>query len=453
MSDSSWTRRRLLCQVGAVAGALVAGSRLKRLSMSASQPLTARAATSQPLRIGVVVPSRTGLTPVRAASQQVAGQAALQGAIMAGEELGQVAGMLDKQLEVLVSSAPTAEAAKRAAERLVDLEGVFALVGGFDVATCQALSGVADEAEVPFLNIGCASDALRGASCRRFTFHFEASAAMYLDALADWFVREGIRRWFFVTAATDEGRALLARGRYALERRHWGGKEAGSAEVREDEPEFGRALDAIARARPDLVVLLLGAVAQLDFLGQYEAAGLSYPVTGFPEAVAQTRTFFAAARNAAPRAGAGHRAVLWEASLDDYGGRELNARYRERWGMPMDPSAWAAWEAVKILWEAASFAGTTDGRALVQYLEAPDTTFDVHKGIGVSFRPWDHQLRQTLYLVKVNDRAESAWDLATLAGELPETHRPGFSPNEMLDQIGDLANRSQCRFGSGSSGR
>ncbi|HEX2095469.1 MAG TPA: ABC transporter substrate-binding protein, partial [Longimicrobiaceae bacterium] len=56
--------------------------------------------------------------------------------------------------------------------------------GGWDEASCRALGELADSAGVPFLNVGCTADALRGAACRRSTFHVEASATMYADALA-----------------------------------------------------------------------------------------------------------------------------------------------------------------------------------------------------------------------------------------------------------------------------
>lgn len=435
--ERRYSRRQLLGGAAGIVGA----------ALAAGLPRPARGQNGgAALRIGVVVPPKTGLTPIRAATYQVAGEAAYKGAMMAHEEFSAIAEMLGGQLEVLLASAPTAEAAGRAAERLVALDRVFGLIGGFGKDACVAIGEVAERHRVPFVNIGCPSDELRGKGCRRYTFHFEASAAMYLDALADWFVREGVRRWFIVSVSSDEGELLLRRARKALLQRHWGGQEAGHAAVAPGESEFRPVIERIGRARPDMVLLLLDAVAQLDFLGAYEASGLRFPVTGFPEPVAQTRTFYAACRATAPRAGSGYRAALWEARLDNYGGRELNARFRERWGVPMDPPAWAAWEAVKLLWEAASFAGTTQGPALVEFLEDPESTFDVHKGIGVSFRPWDHQLRQTIFLVKVREQASDPWDLVSLVGELPSIHRPGFAPNEMLDQIGDLQRDSACRW-------
>lgn len=73
-------------------------------------------------------------------------------------------------------------------------EGAGALVGGWDVESCQALGALAEAAGVPFLNTGCAADALR-AECRRAVFHVQASQSMRDAALA--------------TRAGDAGDAVL----------------------------------------------------------------------------------------------------------------------------------------------------------------------------------------------------------------------------------------------------
>jgi len=422
----------------ALGGAALAGGWLEALAQAPETP--------EVIRIGAVLPTQTGLTPVRAAAYQVAGDAARMGAVMAEEEIGFNAELLGKRLEVRVATAPDAEAVVRAAERLTAVEEVFALIGGYGDEAALALRDLAEARQVPFFNIGSPSDALRGEGCRRYTFHVEASAAMYLDALSAWYVRSAFRRWFYVYTDSPQGEALYTRARSSLTERHFGAEEVGHAAVGPDEGDFSATLEAVREAEPEVVLLLVDPVAQLNFIGQYGAAGLEAEVTGFPDPVAQTRTFYAASRNAALGAGTGHRAALWEARLDAYGARELNQRFVERWGMPMDGPAWAAYQSVKMLFETASFAGTLEGGGVVAHLENPATTFDVHKGIGVSFRPWDHQLRQSLYLVKINPDAEDAWTLATLVGELPALYLPGTDPLERLDQLGVLEGDSQCRF-------
>ena len=433
------SRRKLL----ALGGATLAGSLLDRVAAQTPQ-------ASELIRIGVVLPTRTGLTPVRAAAYQVAGDAAKRGAVMAEEEFGFNAELLGKRLEVRVATGPDNDAVLRAAERLTSAEEVFALIGGYGAEASAALSDLAEARRIPYFNIGSPSDALRGEGCRRHTFHVEASAAMYLDALVAWFIRSAFRRWYVVYPDSATGNALVERARTSLNDRHFGGEEVGSTALAPDQQNFSEVLREVRAAEPEVVLLLLDPVAQLDFLGQYDVAtsrgGLEAQVAGFPDPVTQTRTFYAASVNTAPRAGTGYRASLWEARLDAYGARELNQRFLERWGTPMDGPAWAAYQSVKMLYEAAAFTNSLESADILGYLEDPQTTFDVHKGIGVSFRPWDHQLRQPLYLVKLNPDAERAWGLASLVGELPALYMPDTDPVERLDQLGDLARASGCRF-------
>jgi ABC transporter substrate binding protein (PQQ-dependent alcohol dehydrogenase system) len=418
---------------------------------AASGLLAGRAhAAGNAVRIGAVLPKGGDALPVAAANRGAAGEAARMGFVMAEEELALNAGLLGRDFQVLISSAPGAEAAHRAARRLAAVEGVSVLVGGFSREEAEALAEVADEFGILFMNIGCPSDALRGEGCRPLSFHVEASAAMYLDAIMGWFVRSQYRTWHLVHEDSEEGHALAARAGEALAQRHWGGREVGRTVVRPRAQDFQEATRAIKADGPDAVLVLTDWLAQLDFLAIYESANLTHPVVGFPEPSTQLRDFFASSRQIAPSAGAGHRAVLWEATLDAYGARELNARFGSRWGKPMDPPSWAAYQACKIAYEAALFGGTLEGVGLAEYLTSERAVFDVHKGIGVSFRPWDHQLRQSLYLVKIEPAGAPGHGLrhslkrASLVGELPAIYMPGTDPVERLDQIGDIAPRAAC---------
>ena len=275
---------------------------------------------------------------------------------------------------------------------------------------------------------------------------------MYLDALVDWFDQAGFRRLFFIYEDSNEGQLLYHRALKAVGERHSEAREVGKAVVDANLPAFAGILEAIGKARPDVVLLLLDWLPQLDFLGQYEAAGLDIAVTGFPGPVAQTREFFALSRDIAPKAGTGYRATLWETTLDAHGAGKLNHRFMSRWGEPMDPPGWAAYAAVKILYEAVVTTGTLESPTLVEYLESPEAVFDVKKGPGVSFRPWDHQLRQSLYLVKIDPEAEWGMQLsrrveiAGLVEELPVLYPPKADPIERLDQLGEDPNESNCRF-------
>ncbi len=86
----------------------------------------------------------------------------------------------------------------------------------------------------------------------------------------------------------------------------------------------------------------------------------------------------------------------WHPSLERFGAEQLNQRYRERFGAPMEPLAWASWTAVKAAAEAA-LRGADTPADLTRRLAT--LGFDGHKGARLRFRPNDHTLQQPLYVI------------------------------------------------------
>lgn len=253
----------------------------------------------------------------------------------------------------------------------------------------------------------------------------------------------GSRRWFFVFPETQEGRALYRRAQHAIGNDPSGAQEVGYAAVPE-RPSYREVMEGIRNTEADVVLLLLDWRPQLDFLGYYEAAGLECDITGLPYPVTQTRDFFMSIQDAAPQQASGYRAALWEATLVGNGAKELNERFLERWGIPMDPPSWAAYQSVKILSDAVTATGAPSGPSLVNFLESPEAVFDVQKGVAVSFRSWDHQLRQPLYVVRGQTVDVNRRDLVELVSEVPGLTESDGSYAERLDRLGDLESGAPC---------
>lgn len=246
-----------------------------------------------------------------------AAASAARGVTLGVEEAARTGELVGRRIElVTLDATPSAVDAPLAA-----------LIGGFDEASCRALGDVAAQAGAVFVNVGCRADVLRGEACGRSTFHVQASARMYADALA--------------------------------------AREGDSAQATE--------------------------------------------------------------------------AVLWHSSLERFGAAQLNDRFRARFGGEMDGAAWAGWMAVKALWEASLRARSTDGAALRAYLSRDATQFDGHKGWPLSFRAWDRQLRQPLYLVAPGENGGPR-----IAGEVPAA-RGEESSRELLDRLGADAAATTCR--------
>jgi ABC transporter substrate binding protein (PQQ-dependent alcohol dehydrogenase system) len=128
------------------------------------------------------------------------------------------------------------------------------------------------------------------------------------------------------------------------------------------------------------------------------------------------------------------RIVLWTSSLEKYGASQLNDRFHARFGYPMDSPAWAGWFAVKIVWE--SMLRATGADRLRDTLASTKTQFDGHKGAPLSFRAWDHQLRQPLYATGSGADGRPR-EIPDITASVPV--------RDLLDTIGDVAGRNACR--------
>ena len=131
----------------------------------------------------------------------------------------------------------------------------------------------------------------------------------------------------------------------------------------------------------------------------------------------------------------------WHGSLERYGAAQLNHRFRAEYGASMDSAAWNAWMAVKIAWETAARVRGFETARVIAWLEDARTRFDGHKGRALSFRSWDHQMRQPLYRLEVG-APDSIVEIPLLE------RRSAASVADQLDRIGTTAERSSCRWES-----
>lgn len=131
--------------------------------------------------------------------------------------------------------------------------------------------------------------------------------------------------------------------------------------------------------------------------------------------------------------------VLWNSSLERYGASQLNDRFNASFHGPMTGSSWAGWMAVKAATESFFRTGKSDGDSIGTYLGRDSTQFDGHKGTALSFRSWDHQLRQPLYCV-----SSGAKPGTPIAHDVPDLARSPLPARELLDQLGDDKSAGHC---------
>jgi ABC transporter substrate binding protein (PQQ-dependent alcohol dehydrogenase system) len=128
------------------------------------------------------------------------------------------------------------------------------------------------------------------------------------------------------------------------------------------------------------------------------------------------------------------RPVAWHWTWDHNGAPQVNSRFEKKSNSRhMAGADWAAWVAVKMIVQAVLHTRSTDfakDRAFI----LGDGSFDGDKGLAVSVRPWDHQVRQAVLLAAPYEVVASA----PIEGFLHQTNE--------LDTLGDDQPESACHL-------
>ncbi len=392
------------------------------------------------LKVGAIIPVPSS-TP---APTDRIGAAARQGTVIADDLLGREAIAKKINLKIFMATSPSLEAGLRAARRLVAVEGISAIIGGFSPEDVRGLGQIASESKVLFLNVATQADALRQ-TCSPNTFHLEASEAMYLDSIAGWFASQKKRRWFLLYPTSEVGKTLYSRAIKAITAA--GGKEVGKVALPPNQRIFTAAIETIQRTKPEVVLSLLDPANQDFLLAQIGAPIEGVSIVHFPFPATQTRAYWRQMVQSAAVDGQTYRPVLWDPVLVG-AAKDLNDQYGSRSGVPMDSSAWTVYAGIKLLLDSVATLKSSDSKKLAAYLADPKTSFDLFKGVPLSFRSWDHQLRQPLYMVQANRKAEigvklsQQIPLARLIAQLPEKGTGNLV--SLLDRMGDPKGAGSC---------
>ena len=268
---------------------------------------------------------------------------------------------------------------------------------------------VADAVKLPVLNLGNASDALRETDCRANLWHVLPSERMRADALAQTLLA---RKWSQVLLLTGPSAADTPRSAAAQAAIKRYGLKLVAAKT------FKLSADPRERdaANPLLLTggLAYDAVWVVDSDGEF-ARSLPY-------------------RTALPRpvvGDAGLAALAWHAQFDRFGAPQVARRFAKAAKRPMTAHDWAAWLAGRALVAAALAAPKGPAAAWAKALTT--TELDGSKGVNLSFRPWDGQLRQPLLLTD----GQAVIGMAPVDGIL--------HPRNTLDTLGADAPEKLCK--------
>ena len=254
-------------------------------------------------------------------------------------------------------------------------------------------------------------DALRGAQCARHLLHTYPSRAMLSDALVQYLVAQ---RWGNALALNGPEPADALQSQ-ALERsaKRFGLKliEQKPFKLSGDprERDLGNVRLLTAQRNADVVVVN-------DAHGEF-ARTVPY-ATNVPRPVAGA---------------AGLTALAWHAQFERFGAPQLTRRFWRQSTQPMVGQDWAAWIAGRAV---ATTLVDLPKASIAQQLKAlrgGPVAVDGFKGPRLSFRAWDGQLRQPIFLSHV----DGVIGTAPLDGVL--------HPKEVMDTLGVDEAESTCK--------
>ncbi len=269
-----------------------------------------------------------------------------------------------------------------AAARALAATGVGFLVVNLDADEVLAVADALKGENVVLFNVRAPDDRLRGADCRSNVFHVAPSRAMLTDALAQFLALKRWRRLFLVVGP-QPGDRLYAE---AMKR---ASRKFGLVIAAEKPWEFG----PLARAKADSPTTA-GALTFTQNL-DYDIAVVADEAGDFGD--------YLAYRTWDPRLVVGTQglvATTWHPTFEVWGAAQAQTRFRRTADRLMRPLDYQVWMAVRAIGEAVTQTKGTDPGAVRQFIRGAEFGLPAYKGVSLSFRPWDQQLRQPLLLVQ-----------------------------------------------------
>lgn len=360
----------------------------------------------------------------------------LNGTYLAVEEINQAGGIMGKKVELVVEDSVNAGVAVTKVDKLINMDHVAALLGEISSGTALAIGGAAERGKTLYINTGANSDALRGKNCNRYMFHVEGCNTMYTKTIGNWQLSQNLikgSKWYFLTADYAFGHDL----RNVSQRFYTGngGTIIGDELVPTGTVDFSAYILNIRQAKPDLVYINLAGSDQTNFLKQFREYNLDIPLSG---GVMDTLLFW----NAGLDAISGYWQSLWYHGLDNARSNAFTAAFIKRYGVPPENQAWGDYVAAKVLAGAMNEIKSTASADLIKHFES-GAKFDVLKDREGSFRNWDHQLLQEMYLVRVKDKDKSKdqWDIFEIVEPMPRE-------DQSLEAIQPTEAENPCTMGA-----
>lgn len=285
------------------------------------------------------------------------------------------------------------------------------LISNLLVTNLTKIAQLSAKTKTLIFDIATRSDELRLRGCHQNIFYLLPSRAMRADALAQFMLKKRWKEWFLVIGADANDRLFAT----ALKR---AAKRFGIKIVAEK--TWTHTYDARRTAQHDVPVFTQGVA--YDVLVVADEQGL------FGEYI-DYRTWL-------PRPVIGTQGLVatsWHRAHEQWGAVQLQNRFKNFAGRAMTESDYGAYLAVRSIGEAVTRTQSNKPNKIKEFLISEKFALQGYKGKPLSFRSWNHQLRQPILLA-------AARSMITVAPQAGFLH-----PINELDTLGYDKKEIQCK--------
>ncbi|WP_072395644.1 ABC transporter substrate-binding protein [Hyphomicrobium sp. CS1GBMeth3] len=306
----------------------------------------------------------------------------VQGARLAIKENNMTGRLIEQHFELVeVVAKSTEDVVPLVKAQLANSNGL--IVADLEPSDLLAVADLPEARDAVIFNTRSSRDELRQEECRSNIFHIIPNWAMRADALAQYLSWKKWRRWFVVHGTTPGDVEYLAAIRRAANK--FGAKiveersyefDAGSRRTDSGHQQIQTQMPMLTQGAPEYDVIFVADAGEAfgDYLlfRTYEPR----PVVGSQ----------------------GLQAVAWHRSFEQYAGTQLQNRFEKQADRFMTERDFTAWLGVRVVGEAVTRTGQNRIGAVKERILSPEFEVAGFKGVGLTFRKWDHQMRQPILL-------------------------------------------------------
>ena len=278
-----------------------------------------------------------------------------------------------------------------------------------ELLSLMKLSGIDD---VLIFNTRAKNDSLRNENCKKNFFHIAPSYSILSDALTQYLVRKKWKKWFLVTGPKENDRLYAQALKSSAKKFNIKIKEEKTWDFTSDlRRTAGKEVPIFTKSSNYDVLVVADEAGEF---GEY----LAYR-TWDPRPIAGTQ---------------GLKPNSWHRTHEQWGATQMQNRFRRESGRWMTEVDYHAWTAVRALGETITRTQSNDIKKVQEYLLGDKFGLGAYKGVKVSFRSWNGQLRQPVLLAAPRS-------MVSVSPQEGYIH-----PVSELDTLGKDQPESSCKF-------